>query len=230
MEALPPGLAAHKGLRGQILIELKRDQPLTTRQLAGRHAVSANAIRRHLKELEVDGLVVYDREQRGFGAPVFVYRLTPQGEAIFPRQYGEALTDVLSFVAQASGREAVRRIFAERFRTQAGQLKEQLAEASLQERLQAVVDLLTRQGFMAEWSVDGNHITIAEHNCAVQAAAEQFPEICQAEADFLKSVLETEVSRSAYIPGGCNACEYSLKIEHSHQSALESGTAPPEES
>ena len=36
METLPPGLAPHKGLRGQVLLELKRHQPLTVKELADR--------------------------------------------------------------------------------------------------------------------------------------------------------------------------------------------------
>ena len=71
-----PGLAGHKGLRGDILLELKRLQPLTAKQLAVAFGVSANAVRRHLKELEAEGLVVYGREQRGTGAPTFTYRLS----------------------------------------------------------------------------------------------------------------------------------------------------------
>jgi DeoR family suf operon transcriptional repressor len=51
---------------------------------------------------------------------------------------------------------------------------------------------------------------LAEHNCAVRAAAEQFPEICAAEADFLREVLQSEVRRDSYIPEGCNSCQYSI--------------------
>ena len=49
-----PGLAGHRGLRGDILLELKRQQPLTAKQLADAFSVSANAVRRHLKELEAE--------------------------------------------------------------------------------------------------------------------------------------------------------------------------------
>lgn len=208
MSALPEGLAAHRGLRGQIILELKRAQPLTAKQLADRFEVSPNAIRRHLKELELEELVVHERERRTQGAPAFVFRLSQRGEGLFPRQYEEALTDVLAYVADTAGREQVQRIFADRFNAHAGRLEAQLADAPVEERVQAVVDLLSRQGFMAEWSVDGDRITIAEHNCAVQAAAERFPEICQAEAEFLRSVLRADLQRHAHIAQGCNACEY----------------------
>lgn len=212
MAPLPPGLTAHKGLRGQILLELKQHQPLSAKALADHHGVSVTAVRRHLKELELDQLVVYRREQRGHGAPTFAYHLTPEGEALFPKRYQEALTAALAFVERHGGREAVGQFFAEHFGEEAEKLRAQLAAASLEERLAAVAALLSRQGFMAEWTTDGTAVRIAEHNCAMHAVAERFPEVCQEELEFLKAVLGTAVERKSHIVAGCNACEYSVGI------------------
>jgi len=224
MESLSPGLAGHKGLRGQLLLELKRAQPLTASELGARFAVSANAVRRHLKELESEGLVLYDREQRGQGAPTYVYRLSQDGEKLFPRRYDEALTDVLRFVAETNGREEVHRIFAERFRAHAEHLNARLADANLEERVSAVVELLSGQGFMADWSRDQGTVRIEEHNCAVQAAAAHFPEICAAEADFLRQVLKSDVRREEYIPDGCNSCRYAVSVTDSGSSEPHAAT------
>ena len=106
MTNLQPQLAAHKGPRGEILVELKRAQPLTAKQLAEKLGVSPNAIRHHLKELEAEGLVAYGREHRGVGAPTFAYRLSGAGEALFPRRYEETLTELLQRVTEKAGRNA----------------------------------------------------------------------------------------------------------------------------
>jgi DeoR family suf operon transcriptional repressor len=195
-----------------LLLELKRHQPLTARELADRHGVSTTAVRRHLKELELEQLVVYRREQRGQGAPTFAYRLTPEGEALFPKRYEEALTAALEFVERHGGREAVSRFFAEAFGGEAEKLSARLSQASLEERLAAVADLLSRQGFMAEWTTDGAGVRIAEHNCAMHAVATRFPEVCEEELEFLKRVLGREVERKSHIVAGCNACEYSVNL------------------
>src|SRR5438128_6841835 len=128
-------LTAHKGLRAEILLLLKRVQPLTAKDLAHQLSVSPNAIRHHLKELEAEALIVYGREQRGVGAPTFAYRLSADGEALFPRAYEEALTDVLGRVAQKSGREAAVELFEDRYRELARSLLAQLAGAAVAERL-----------------------------------------------------------------------------------------------
>ncbi len=212
MDWISPALAGHKGLRGEILVRLKKSQPLTAKELAQSFEVSANAIRRHLKELQVEGLVVHDREQRGWGPPTYAYRLSGDGEKIFPQQYDDALKDVLQFVAESRGRGEVQRIFADRFRTHADRLRAQLKGATLEERLAAVTELLSDQGYMAEWSLEDGTLRLTEHNCAVRTAAEWFPEICAAEADFLQEVLETTVERQSHIPQGCNACLYSIDV------------------
>ena len=98
------------------------------------------------------------------------------------------------------------------FRAHAERLRAELAHASLEEKVAAVVELLSGQGFMAAWTVEANHLQLAEHNCAVRAAAEQFPEICAAEADFLREVLQSDLERNSYIPDGCNACQYTIAM------------------
>ncbi|HEX9581984.1 MAG TPA: HTH domain-containing protein [Gemmatimonadales bacterium] len=212
MEPNSPSLAAHRGLRGQVLIELKRSQPLTARELAHRHGVTAAAVRRHLKELEVEQLIAFEREQRGQGAPTFAYRLSPAGEALFPKRYEETLQEALTFVERSGGREAVRRFFAEHFAGEAERLKPSLRHATPEERLDAVADLLTSQGFMAEWSPEPGGLRMAEHNCAMHAVAERFPEICNEELRFLEEVLGAQVSRERHIVSGCNACEYAVSF------------------
>jgi len=223
-----PGLAGHRGLRGDILLELKRSQPSTAKELADVFGVSANAVRRHLKELEVEGLIAYRREQRGTGAPTNTYRLNANGEALFPTQYGQALTDVLAYVAQHNGRDAVRAMFAQRFRTHAERLRAELADATLEDKVAAVVRVLSEQGFMAAWSVEDDQLRLAEHHCAVRAAAEQFPEICAAEAEFLREVLQIDLQRDSYIPDGCNACEYTI-AKPAQASKANGGSAPTNE-
>jgi DeoR family suf operon transcriptional repressor len=209
-----------KGLRAQILQDLKMAQPLTAGELAARYGVSPNAIRRHLKELEVDQLVEYGRQQRGKGAPTFAYRLTSNAEAMFPRRYAEELNEVLSYLEHRGGREEVRRFFNERFQAQADTLLARLQGSTVEQRVEAVVDLLKQQGFMAEWTPSaGGGMRIAEHNCAMQAVAEKYPEVCDAEADFLREILQAEVRRDAHIPHGCNACEYAVTQIKTRESA-----------
>jgi DeoR family suf operon transcriptional repressor len=203
-------LAAHKGLRGDILLALKRAQPLTARQLAERLDVSPNAVRHHLKELEAERLVVYGRVQRGVGAPTFAYRLSADGEASFPRAYEDALTGLLEHVEEKVGRGAAVEMFEQRYAELTRRLAAELEGAEPAARLARVVELLSASGYMAEWDERAGAFRLAEHNCAIRAVAERFPEVCAAEERFLERVLGAAVQRVQHIPGGCNACEYAI--------------------
>jgi DeoR family suf operon transcriptional repressor len=199
-----------RGPRAQVLLEIKKSQPITTRDLSTFFGVSTNAIRRHLKELELDGSVVYMREQRGMGAPVYVYRLTPRGEALFPNRYEDALTELLQHVEDRAGRGEINRLFVEQFKVRAERLKTELADQPVEVRLQRLVRILTEEGYMAEWDSRGGAIRLAEHNCAIRAVAQRYPEVCAAERKFLTDVLSAQVERRTHITEGSNACEYAI--------------------
>ena len=220
MRIYPLQLTAHKGLRAEILLALKRTQPLTAKQLAHQLGVSVNAIRHHLKELEAEALIAYGREQRGVGAPTCAYRLSPDGEDLFPRAYEETLTQLLQRVAQQGGRQAAVGLFEDHYRDLTHQLQAELAGAAASERLDLVARLMNEQGYMAEWQEAAGAFRLSEHNCAIRAVAERFPEVCAAEEQFLRDVLGAAVERRAHIASGCNACEYVITF----------AAAPPKES
>lgn len=206
------GIAGQRGLRGQVLLAVKKSQPITAKELSIEFGVSANAIRRHLKELEVDGLVSYGREQRGLGAPTYAYRLTERGDEAFPQRYQDALTELLVHVEERAGRGEISQMFAARFRARAEQLKSEFADQPVELRLQRLVRLLSDEGYMAEWKAENGTITLAEHNCAIRAVAQRYPEICAAEARFLTDVLAAGVERRESIAEGSNACTYAITV------------------
>ncbi len=210
MSSTGPQLSAHKGLRGEVLLELKRAQPLTAKQLAETLGVSPNAVRHHLKELEAESLIVYGREQRGVGAPTFAYRLSAAGEALFPRAYEATLTQLLERMAEKAGRGAAVELFEDHYRELTRRVLAELGGAPAPERVALVARLMNEQGYMADWQAAAGQFRLAEHNCAIRAVAERFPEVCAAEERFLRDVLGAAVERRTHIASGCNACEYAI--------------------
>ena len=212
-------LPAHKGLRGEVLLELKRAQPRTAKQLADELGVSPNAVRHHLKELEAASLIVYGREQRGVGAPTFAYRLSAAGDALFPRAYEATLTELLERVTEKAGRAAVVELFQDHYRELTRRVAAELEGRGASERVALVARLMSEQGYMADWQEAAGAFRLAEHNCAIRAVAERFPEVCAAEEQFLRDVLGAAVERRTHITSGCNACEYAISF----------GAQPPRE-
>ena len=212
MDHMTPRLAGQKGLRGDIILEIKRAQPLTAKELGEIFSVSANAVRRHLKELEAEGLVVYGREQRGTGAPTYAFRLSSDGEALFPRQYERALTRLISHVVDHEGREAAIAVVEEQYadlRRGLGSVGNNLTPS---DRLKNVTNVMEEAGFMAESSEEDGEVMLSVHNCVLHAVANCLPEVCDTELQFLEDALGARVERQTHILSGCNACEYTIEF------------------
>jgi len=208
-----------KNPRTVVLAELKRARRLTVKALAERLGVSINAARHHLKELEAEGLVAYERKRHGVGAPAFAYGLTSAGEALFPRRYEATLTALLDRMIERGGREAAVGLLEARFMELARRLNAELAGCSPAQRLEALGRTLCEEGYMAEVSQGSGVATLTEHNCAIPAVAERFPEICAAEARFLAEVLGAEVDRREHMLAGCSACEYHVRFNAAQEKA-----------
>lgn len=209
MAATSLSLAGFKGMRSDILVALRKEQPCTIKTLADQFGLTQNALRRHLTELVDAGLVAYRREIRGQGAPVFAYSLSEAGEALFPRAYIDPLVDALESLRAREGTEAVIQLFRRRWDALAEEAKPRLAALPLQERAQLLAELLAAEGYMSEAIAGvGDATTIRHHNCAMREIALRFPEVCSAEAEFIEAVLDAPVERRTHLKDGCRACEY----------------------
>jgi len=208
-----------KGPRGAVLVQLKLARRLTAKEVAGRLGLSLNAVRHHLKELEAAGLVGYERENRGVGAPAFAYGLTPAGESLFPRRYQETLTTLLDQMVQRDGRAAAVALLESHFGELARRLSAELAGCTPAERLEALGRVLSDEGYMAEVHAGAADGTLTEHNCAIPAVAERFPELCAAEARLVAEVVGAEVERRGHMLHGCSSCEYHVRFSSAQESA-----------
>src|SRR6476620_2089712 len=208
-----------KGPRGAVLVQLKLARRLTAREMAGRLGLSLNAARHHLKELEAAGLVGYERENRGVGAPAFAYGLTPAGESLFPRRYQETLTTLLDQMVQRDGRAAAVALLESHFGELARRLSAELAGCTPAERLEALGRVLSDEGYMAEVHAGAADGTLTEHNCAIPAVAERFPELCAAEARFVAEVVGGEGERRGHMLHGWSSCEYQLGYSSAQENA-----------
>ena len=144
-----PAVVGHRGVRGSILVELKKGRCLTAKDLAARLNLSLNAVRHHLKELEAEELVDYERQRKGVGAPAFAFRLTAAGDELFPRRYEATLSDLLDHVVQREGRAGAVAALEARYAALTRRLQAELAGVSPAERMTALARLLTDDGYMA---------------------------------------------------------------------------------
>jgi DeoR family suf operon transcriptional repressor len=216
MQDVIGALGGFRGVRAELLVALKKAQPLTAHELGEQFGLTANGLRRYLKALEEDGLVRYERAVHGVGAPVFAYSLTPAGEALFPRSYVSVLTTALDALRAERGTAAVAGVLESEWNRLADEASPVLEALPLEERVPLVAELLTAKGYMAE-AIAGDRMagepvvtTLRIHNCAVREIVDRFPEACAAEAKFVERLLGVPLVRGAHRKDGCGRCEYGV--------------------
>lgn len=232
MQDVSVSLGGYRGVRAELLVALKKAQPVTAHELGAQFGLTANALRRYLKVLEEEGLVHFRRLVRGLGAPVYAFSLTELGEALFPRTYASVLLTALTALRNQGGADAVRNVFTAEWAELASDAAPIVASLPLSERASLMAELLTARGYMAEAvqvspdgivreganrALDSNYQDSADvqtrlrlHNCSMREIAESFPEACEAEAAFVAQMLGVPVVREGHQLRGCRTCEYSL--------------------
>jgi predicted ArsR family transcriptional regulator len=219
----------HKGPRGLILLHLKAEAGATAAQLAETLGCSLNAVRHHLKELEAEGVVCYDRTPRGVGAPAHTYRLTDHGHRLFPDRYARTVVELLEHVVSVEGRAAAVSLLEQQYEALAERLASATRGLEGKERGEAVARLLTDEGYLATWDAEQGVGVLTEHHCPHRLVAERFPEVCAAEERVLSRVFGTPIARRSRIAGGCGTCTYEVRVasRESRESAASSRDARP---
>jgi DeoR family transcriptional regulator, suf operon transcriptional repressor len=232
MQDVSVSLGGYRGVRAELLVALKKAQPVTAHELGAQFGLTPNALRRYLKVLEEEGLVRFRRIVRGLGAPVYAFSLTEAGEGLFPRTYASVLVSALTALRKEGGSNAVREVFSAEWTELAHDAEPLMASVPLSERASLMAELLTARGYMAEAETvatsgengepDEVITKLRLHNCSMREIAEKFPEACAAESQFVEQMLGVPMVRAAHQLSGCRTCEYTTRATSSEGSCSES--------
>lgn len=197
-----------------ILHYLLKQTQATAQKLAEQLKVSPQAIRRHLKDLEAEGLIVHQAVQAGMGRPQHSYQLSQEGRDRFPDRYNEFAISLLDTLAETVGRDQVSSILRKQWERKALEYREHLNTNSLQERIAQLVELRKAEGYMAEWHLLESdsptpQFIVTEYNCAISHIANSFPTVCGHELEMFAIALQNcTVERTHWIVKGEHRCGY----------------------
>nr|WP_082556186.1 metalloregulator ArsR/SmtB family transcription factor [Aeromicrobium sp. Root472D3] len=184
--------------------------PSTAADLADQLGLTSAAVRRHLDQLVADG-VVESRDQRvtgqrGRGRPAKVFAITDAGRDGFEHAYDELAAGALRYLAATGGDEAVMAFARHRLVDLEDRYRPLLALAEPAQRPRVLADALSRDGFAASVSTTPAGAQICQHHCPVAHVAEEFPQMCEAEAEMFSRLLGSHVQRLATIAHGDGVC------------------------
>lgn len=205
------------GTRNKVARSILDHGPSTAAELAERLGLTQAAVRRHLDVLLADG-IVESRAQRVYGArgrgrPARAFALTDGGRDAFDQAYDQLAADALRWIAQSAGDgergyAAVAAFARARAKAQLERYRHQLEQTPSEDRTRALAEALTRDGYAAtaRGAPASSGEQLCQHHCPVVHAAEQFPQLCEAETEIFSDLLGTHVQRLATIAHGDGVC------------------------
>jgi DeoR family transcriptional regulator, suf operon transcriptional repressor len=207
-----------KSTRERILNTLLIHPRSTINELAEAVSINAISVRHHLTSLQADTLVSAEEERHGVGRPRLVYYLTEKGLERFPTNYLRLTTRLLDQIKGTLPEQVVTNLFS-RMATELGGEYTQKAGAmsTMEERLDLVKELLSKEGFTVEWEKTGTQYQIHEITCPYYHVGQNHPEVCTVDQTLISTVLAIPVSKINCVLRGDTHCTYVIQNEVSSE-------------
>lgn len=219
--------AGDGGTRLAVARLLLERAPVTAVDVASELELSPPAVRRHLDVMVAEGEATTRdaprRGPRGRGRPARLYLLTEAGRVRFGHRYDDLAVAALRFLAETGGQHAVRRFAEQRAAELVSRYRDDLADRSpngagdasesVADRVGALADVLSAQGYAAATRRAGSGEQLCQHHCPVAHVAAEFPQLCEAETHAFAELLGTHVQRLATIARGDAACTTHVPLD-----------------
>ena len=229
-----------RGARDRVSREILQHGPITASDLAATLGLTPAAVRRHLDGLTAQGLVATwagaEGAPRRRGRPARRFVLTDAGHAAMSTAYDDLAAQLLEFLAETAGDEAVRDFAAVRAGRLAARYRRAVNAAGddPHARAGALAQALSTDGYAASVrSVEDRQVPehapagkqLCQGHCPVQQVATQFPQLCEAETQAFSELLGVHVQRLATLAHGEHVCTTHIPLAHVH-AGPDAGTEP----
>lgn len=186
------GASAQAPTREATLTLLLRQGQVSASALAEQLNISVQAMRRHLRTLEEEGLVESRAVSAGPGRPSNQWRLTKQGHQHFPDGSETFALDLLESMVTSLPPETLATLLNSQALHKADLYRRQLGEGSLEERVRTLVQLRSDEGYVSEMvpAADGSGWCVNEYHCSVQRIAEEHPAVCDQELQVIRMTFQ----------------------------------------
>jgi predicted ArsR family transcriptional regulator len=197
-----------------ILFHLKTHGPRTAAEIGAHLGMTSVGARQHLLGLEASGLVESEDRRQGRGRPRKFWRLTASGHGRFPDRHSDLTLDLLESTREIFGERGLEKLIRHRERTSLATYREHIGEKrSLRQKLAALADIRSREGYMASVAEDPDRrgsFLFVENHCPICAAAAACQGLCRSELAIFRAVLGDDVSieRTDHILAGARRCAY----------------------
>jgi DeoR family suf operon transcriptional repressor len=199
-----------KSTRDRILQTLLNNPHSSINELASAVGINAISVRHHLSNLQADNLVTVEEERHGVGRPRQVYGLTEKGLERFPTSYMRLTNQLLSQLKVSMPPQVVGQLFAQIANDLGAGIAHQVEALPIEEKLEAVKQLLGQEGFSVEWEKKGNQYLIHEITCPYYHIGQNHPEVCIVDQTIISTILSIPAEKINCVLHGDKYCTYTI--------------------
>ena len=200
-----------KSTRERVLQSLLSHPRSTVTELGEKVGINAISVRHHISSLLIEGLIVAEEERHGVGRPRQVYFLTESGSERFPTNYLRLTTKILDQMKSTLPAPVVDKLFTEIALDMSANYQELAINLTLEEKLNLIKTLLSREGFTVEWEKAGDEYRIHEISCPYFHVGQNHPEVCKVDQTMISSILSIPVEKINCLLLGNDHCTYVVK-------------------
>ena len=197
--------------RKDILDFLRARRRATVREIGDHLGLTATGIRQHLTVLERDGLVAASEERGHVGRPALVYRLTEQGDALYPKKYDELANAFIEEAHALLGPQALQQLMrrvASRF---ASSYLHRLESLPLDDRVAEVREILVERGNIASYRREGDEYFVEKQTCPFWNVAVKNSAVCALDVQFIRELAGTDARLTTSLLRGDGCCTFRLR-------------------
>lgn len=193
---------------------LKQHGTATISQLAADLALTGEAVRQQLLQLQREGWVE-PATPRGSapgrtGRPATSYRLTEAGDHLFPKHYDALAVAVIDAVAEELGMEAATRVLERVSNDRIAAVEPSLRGLNLRERLEALKNWYLDDDPYMDTARDGEDLLLIERNCPFLNTAMRRPALCSVTVNALTRLFGVRVHREEKFQNGDGRCVFRI--------------------
>jgi DeoR family suf operon transcriptional repressor len=206
--------------KGYILQYLLKQEKATVNEIAKALDISRQATRRHLNDLEDQGLIYHNIIQPKVGRPQHEYYISEKGRDHFPHRYDEFALSFLDTLTETLGENQLSQVLRKQWQRKAQAYLQSIQGKNVQEKVKKLVEIRHREGYMAELFSLEDHESkkqkffISEHHCAISDVAESYPQVCGHELEMFVALFpDCKVERTSWINNGEHLCGYLIETK-----------------
>ena len=205
-------LETFSSLRRGIVMAIKQSGPRAIDQLAQEMEVTYEAVRQQIWQLQNEGWITKgEPESRSgkLGRPRKVFRLTPDGDHLFTKNYADLAVEIVDTMASELAPDALRTVLAALTEARVQRWLPIMSGKSLPERLEALREIYHAEDpFTVVESTEDGVLRLVERNCPFLDVARRRPALCSVTVSTLQRLLGYKVTREQTFQNGDGCCAF----------------------